>query len=357
MSQPKAEPEVLIRIEGRAGRITLNRPQALNALTLDMVRHIWDALIAWQDDSAVELVLLDGTGERALCAGGDIRSIYDSRADGSGFARAFWSEEYRLNALIHRYPKPYVAIQDGIVMGGGVGLSSHARYRVVTERAMLAMPETGIGLIPDVGGTWILAHAPGELGTYLGLTGARMTASDAIQTGFSSTFMPSAGLAELKGRLVDGAGCAVDEIIEAVENEHAVPASPLMVLKPEIDRIFAGDSIEEIMQALNTTTADWAQKARKDLTEKSPLALKVTLAALRQARALPSLEAALDVEYRLCTRLFERGEFPEGVRALIVDKDKSPKWNPSRIEEVTPGMVAELLSPFPPREELGLAKR
>jgi enoyl-CoA hydratase len=357
MSQPKAEPEVLIRIEGRAGRITLNRPQALNALTLDMVRRIWDALIAWQDDSAVELVLLDGTGERALCAGGDIRSIYDSRADGSVFARAFWSEEYRLNALIHRYPKPYVAIQDGIVMGGGVGLSSHARYRVVTERAMLAMPETGIGLIPDVGGTWILAHAPGELGTYLGLTGARMTASDAIQTGFSSTFMPSVGLGELKGRLVDRAGCAVDEIIEAVENEHAVPASPLMVLKPEIDRIFAGDSIEEIMQALNTTTADWAQKARKDLTEKSPLALKVTLAALRQARALPSLEAALDVEYRLCTRLFERGEFPEGVRALIVDKDKSPKWNPSRIEEVTPGMVAELLSPFPPREELGLAKR
>lgn len=356
MSQRQSEPEVLIRVEGRAGRITLNRPQALNALTLDMVRRIWDALVAWRDERAVEVVLLDGAGERALCAGGDVRSIYDSRSQGPGFARAFWSEEYRLNALIHRYAKPYVALQDGIVMGGGIGLSSHARHRVVTERSMLAMPETGIGLIPDVGGTWILAHAPGELGTYLGLTGARMSGSDAIQTGFAGTFLPSSDLEELKAQLIDPSGGAIDEIIDAIESEHAVPVSPLMALKPEIDRIFSGDSVEEIMRALNTTTADWAQKARKDLTEKSPLALKATLAALRNARSLPSLEAALDIEYRLCTRLFERGEFPEGVRALIVDKDKNPKWTPSRLEDVPPDMVADLLAPLPAGEELGLSK-
>ena len=179
------EPEVLIRREGRAGRITMNRPQALNALTLNMVREIWAALLAWKDDPAVALVVLDGTGDKALCAGGDVLSLYESRTQGSGLARSFWRAEYPLNALVHRYPKPFVAIQDGIVMGGGIGLSAHAQYRIVTERAMLAMPETGIGLVPDVGGTWLLAHAQGELGVYLGLTGARMSGSDAIQAGFS----------------------------------------------------------------------------------------------------------------------------------------------------------------------------
>src|SRR5262245_45817259 len=166
--------EVLTRREGRAGRITMNRPEALNALTTAMVLQIGEALGAWRDDPAVALVLLDGAGGKALCAGGDVRSLYDSRDSGSGEARRFWSEEYRLNAMIGRYPKPYVAIQDGIVMGGGIGLSGHARHRVVTERSRLAMPETGIGLIPDVGGTWLLAHAPGETGTYLGLTGESM---------------------------------------------------------------------------------------------------------------------------------------------------------------------------------------
>ena len=169
--EPSATDEVLIRREGRAGRITMNRPKALNALTYAMVGEIWEALIAWQSDPAVELVLLDGAGGRALCAGGDVRSLYDSRTDGSGFARMFWRDEYRLNALIGHYPKPYVALQDGIVMGGGIGLSGHAAHRIVTERSRLAMPETGIGLIPDVGGTWLLAHAPGAFGAYLGPIG------------------------------------------------------------------------------------------------------------------------------------------------------------------------------------------
>lgn len=350
------EPEVLIRVEGRAGRITMNRPKALNALTLGMVREIWTALTRWKDDAAVKLVLLDGTGDRALCAGGDVISLYNSRAQGQGsqLARTFWSEEYRLNAQIHRYPKPFVALQDGIVMGGGIGLSGHAQHRIVTERSMLAMPETGIGLIPDVGGTWLLAHAAGELGTYLGLTGQRMNGSDAIQAGFAGTYMPSSGLEALKAEFVNPAGRPVDEVVDGLADDHPVPASPLMALKPKIDRWFAPATIEGILKELNSTTDEVAQKTRADLLTKSPLALKASLAAIRQARHLPSLEAALNVEYRLCTRLFEGGEFPEGVRALLVDKDRKPKWNPADIEAVTPQAVTALFAPFVPSEELGL---
>lgn len=351
---PAAEPEVLIRIDGRAGRITMNRPKALNALTLGMVREIWAALLKWKDDPAVKLVLLDGTGDRALCAGGDVVSLYNSRSEGSGLARTFWREEYRLNALIHRYPKPFVAVQDGIVMGGGIGLSGHAQHRIVTERSMLAMPETGIGLIPDVGGTWILAHSPGELGIYLGLTGVRMNGADAIQAGFSGTFMPSSGLEALKAELIREDGRPVDEIVDGLSDEHPVPASPVMALKPKIDRWFAPATIEGILRELGSTTDEVAQKTRAELLSKSPLALKATLAAIRQARHLPSLEAALNVEYRLCARLFEGGEFPEGVRALLVDKDKKPKWKPAEIEEVAPEAVTALFAPFVPSEELGL---
>ena len=214
--QAAASDDVLIRREGRAGRITMNRPAALNALTLGMVRKIWAALTAWVDDPAVHLVLLDGAGGKALCAGGDVRSLYDSRTQGSALPRAFWSEEYPLNALIGRYPKPYVALQDGIVMGGGIGLSGHARHRIVTERSRLAMPETGIGLIPDVGGTWLLAHSPGEAGVYLGLTGEAMGAADAIHARFADVLVPSARLPELVDRLVDDKGGAVGDVIASL---------------------------------------------------------------------------------------------------------------------------------------------
>ncbi len=352
MSTPSAE--VLIRVEGRAGRITMNRPKALNALTLGMVRDIRKVLDAWSRDPAVRLVLLDGAGDKALCAGGDVLSLYESRSAGSALARTFWREEYQLNALIHRYPKPFVAIQDGIVMGGGIGLSGHAQHRVVTERSMLAMPETGIGLIPDVGGTWLLAHSAGELGVYLGLSGARMSGSDAIQAGFAGTFAPSAALPALKAKLIDPKGQPVDEIIDQLSDEHPVPTSPLMALKPKIDKYFATVTVEAILRELRTTTDPWAQKTHADLQLKSPLALKATLTAIRQARQLPSLEAALNVEYRLCTRLFEGGEFPEGVRALLVDKDKAPKWRHRELEDVPPAAVTALFAPFAPAEELGL---
>ncbi len=354
MTVDEQEPEVLIRVEGRAGRITMNRPKALNALTLGMVRQIWTALKTWEKDAAVHLILLDGTGDRALCAGGDVRSLYDSRVEGSETARTFWREEYRLDALIHRYPKPFVAIQHGVVMGGGIGISAHAHYRVVTERSLLAMPETGIGLIPDVGGTWLLARAPGELGPYLGLTGTRMSGSDAIQMGFAGTFVPASALPALKDRLCETDGDPVDVIFEGLAEEFPVPQSPLMDLKPEIDRAFAGETVEAIHAALLASTQDWAKAARAELTQKSPLALKTALHAIRQARRLATLEDAMKVEFRLCTRLFESGEFIEGVRALIVDKDRTPAWKPARIEDVEMAEVYALFVPLPTADELVL---
>jgi enoyl-CoA hydratase len=348
--EPSATDEVLIRREGRAGRITMNRPKALNALTYAMVGRIWDALVAWQADSAVELVLLDGAGDRALCAGGDVRSLYDSRTQGSGFARTFWRDEYQLNALIGRYPKPYVAIQDGIVMGGGIGLSGHAAYRIVTERSRLAMPETGIGLIPDVGGTWLLAHAPGQAGILLGLTGDTMSAADAIHARFSDIFMLSARLASLASQLCDPKGGDVQTVI--AEHAQEPEPSPLADTSPDIDKIFAGDVLESILAALAKMPGEWAARTAATLSQKSPKALKLTLAAIRNAKFLASLDQALIVEYRLTVRLFEDGEFHEGVRALIVDKDRKPKWSPPQLDGVTTEMVERYLAPLPPGEDL-----
>jgi enoyl-CoA hydratase len=347
-----ASDDVLICRHGRAGRITMNRPKALNALTHSMVGRIWRALLAWRDDPAVELVLIDGAGGRALCAGGDVRALYASRAEGSNAARAFWSEEYRLNALIGRYPKPFIAIQDGIVMGGGIGLSGHARHRIVTERSRLSMPETGIGLIPDVGATWLLARAPGECGMYLGLTGEAMTAADAIYAGFTDHFIPSAKIAALVERVTTPAGGAIDDILNAAKEDAG--RGLLQQRRDEIDRAFAGASVEAIVAALSRSNQEWAPTTVTTLAQKSPKALKLTHAAIRNARSLASLEQALNVEFRLTMRLFEDGEFPEGVRALLIAKDRKPRWQPPRLEEIDPASIARYLAPLPAQEELGL---
>jgi enoyl-CoA hydratase len=345
-----ASDEVLIRREGRAGRVTLNRPQALNALTYPMVGQIWRALLAWREDPAIELVLLDGAGGRALCAGGDVRALHASRAEGSRLARAFWSEEYRLNALIGGYPKPYIALMDGIVMGGGIGLSGHARYRIVTERSRLAMPETGIGLIPDVGATFLLARAPGETGLYLGLTGEPMRGADAIYAGFADRLCPALGIDGLIARLLDPRGGAISEVLGEEGAPH--PAPPLLAgRRAEIDATFGGASLEAICDALLEAKSEWAQATLAALGEKSPKSLKLTHAAIRNARSL-NLQEALKVEYRLTVRLFEDGEFPEGVRALLIDKDRTPNWRPPRLADVTPQLVADYLSPLPATEEL-----
>jgi enoyl-CoA hydratase len=341
--------DVVIRREGRAGRITLNRPKALNALTYGMVQRIWEALLAWRQDPAVELVVLDGAGERGLCAGGDVVSLYQSRGEGSRLARTFWRDEYRLNALIGRYPKPYVAFMDGIVMGGGIGLSAHGRHRLVTERSQLAMPETGIGLIPDVGGTWLLSRAPGETGAYLGLTGEIMQAADALYAGFADALVPVAQWNALIERLCDPRGGGVAAAIATFATKADI--SELARRRRDIDAAFSGRTVEAILAALETG-GDWARERASLLRTKSPKSMKLTLAGIRRARALPSLEEALKIEYRLTCRLFEDGEFLEGVRALLVDKDRRPKWRPDRLELVTEAIVEAFFAPLPAGEEL-----
>jgi enoyl-CoA hydratase len=348
----RADDEIIIRREGRAGRITLNRPKALNALTYPQIGAISAALEAWRADDAIGLVVLDGAGDRALCAGGDVLSLYETRNDGGQFASQFWYDEYQLNASIARYPKPCVALMDGIVMGGGIGLSAHASHRVVTERSMLAMPETAIGLIPDVGGTWLLAHAPGRFGEFLGLLGERMNAGDALLMEFADTCVAAYQLDDLIAALVDPAG---DPVGVAIANFAAPPPPPkLAERQDEIDAIFAEATVEAIVAALGHGEEEWQQTASRAAASRSPLALKLTLAAVRQAREFGSLEEALNVEYRLVTRLFRHGEFTEGVRALLVDKDKSPHWRPATLEEVSDGMVAEFMAPLPAADALAL---
>ena len=346
--------EVLIRAEGGAGRITLNRPKALNALTLGMVRAIWPALLAWRDDPAVELVILDGAGERGLCAGGDVRWLYDSRARGLDDALAFWREEYALNALIHRYPKPFVPLMDGIVMGGGIGLSAHVQggTRIVTERSTLAMPETTIGLIPDVGGTWLLGRAPGSFGEYLGLVGERMHGAGTIFSGFADVFVQSAKLDALRSALCDARAADVKGVIE--QFTEPPPHSNLASHADEINRTFSQPSVPAILDALAREDSEWAAKTREALLVRSPKSMAATLAAIRRARTLGALEDALNVELRLCIHLFKDGEFIEGVRALLVDKDKSPRWTPPTIAGVTDDMIEALFAPLPPGQELAL---
>ncbi|KAB2847016.1 MAG: enoyl-CoA hydratase/isomerase family protein [Hyphomicrobiaceae bacterium] len=355
MKQESATSDLIIRREGTAGRITLNRPKALNALNAGMLAAIAPALEAWREDPDVELIIIDGTGERGLCAGGDIRAMYDSRKEGSGFARTFWRDEYRLNAEIKRYPKPYVAFMDGIVMGGGIGLSAHGSHRIVTERSELAMPETGIGLIPDVGGTFLLSRSPGAVGSYLGLVGERMHGAGTIFAGFADCFVQSERLADLARDLSQAKAKDVDAVI--ARYREPPPPSELKSHAAEIDAIFNLDSLREIMRALDSSGSPWAQKTRAALVPRSPLALTLTHSAIRRAKGLSSLEAALNVEYRLVVRLFESGEFTEGVRALIIDKDKKPLWNPARLDDVDAATVAKFFATLPAREELGLAPR
>ena len=347
--------ETLIRRDGRAGRITLNRPEALNALTYGMITDIAAALAVWRDDPVIAVVVLDGAGGRALCAGGDVISLYDASVRGAKpdptFATNFWRDEYHLNAVIKNYPKPYVAMMDGIVMGGGVGLAAHGRHRVVTEKTMVAMPETAIGLIPDVGGTWLLGHAQGRFGEYLGLTGARMDGADAIQAGFADFFMQRAGVEAFVARLADPDGGPVEEIVDTA-SDAPVPPSKLAAAHDLISKIFAEDSVEAMLHAARGSVDPLARRVASDLAAKSPKALKLALAAIRQARAFHSLEDALQVEYRLVNRLYRDGEFIEGVRALLVDKDKAPKWSPATLEAVTAEMLVSYLGPLDNGEDL-----
>ncbi|GGS61187.1 putative enoyl-CoA hydratase [Streptomyces badius] len=336
--------------------LTLNRPRALNALSHTMVRLLDEALARAEQDDAIHSVLLSGAGDRGLCAGGDIRALHDDARASGRASLGFWRDEYRLNARIARFPKPYVALMDGIVMGGGVGVSAHAGIRVVTERSRIAMPETAIGFVPDVGGTRLLAAAPGELGTHLALTGRSVGAADALLCGLADHHVPARllpALTEALGKPA-GPGTSVADIVRGFAAQP--PVGELAAQRDWIDACYAPGTVEDIIRRLRESGVPAAEEAADELLTKSPLALKVTLAAVRRAARLDSLEAVLDQEFRVSSRAFEHPDFVEGVRARIIDKDNAPQWKPGSLAEVDDQEVARFFAPLGPDEqELGLA--
>jgi enoyl-CoA hydratase len=337
--------EIIVERAGRFGRIRLNRPKALNALTHGMVGQIDAALDGFAADPSIAGLLLTGEGERGFCAGGDVRSLYLS--EGTAFAERFWRDEYRLDARIARFEKPVVAIMDGITMGGGVGLSAHARHRVVTERSRVAMPETGIGYLPDVGATWLLPRAPGETGTYLGLTGTPMVAADAIYAGFADTLVPAPALPALFEVLSDLPEGASDADVAAAIQAHGADPGPsrLEAQRTVIDRCFAFDSMTEILSALDRDDSDFSASTRATLAEKAPASLVLTLHLLRRGRIGPDLEACLEREFHASLAMLAEGDFREGVRAAVIDKDRKPRWSPATLADVDPDRIARWLEP------------
>ncbi|MBV1867837.1 MAG: enoyl-CoA hydratase/isomerase family protein [Marinosulfonomonas sp.] len=338
--------DINIRITGRAGRITLNRPKALNALSHAMVRAIDPMLVRWAQDPEISIVLMDAVGDRAFCAGGDVADLYaKGRAGNFAASQEFWHEEYLMNARIANFPKPLVVIMDGIAMGGGVGLSAHASHRVVTERTVVAMPECAIGLIPDVGGSYVLARSPGHSGEYLALTGNRMDGADCIYAGFADCLVKSDGLAALKSDIFETGNVAVLE-------QHVTKAgeSRLAQSQDEIDAFFTAKTLGEVFQMLAGRDDDWARSALKKMNAGAPVSMLLTFDLIRQAREMTKVEQALIAEFRLVTRCSELGEFLEGVRAAIIDKDRSPKWKYPTISDVPGSLLAKMKSPAEPRD-------
>ncbi|MFJ3216825.1 enoyl-CoA hydratase/isomerase family protein [Kitasatospora sp. NPDC086801] len=345
--------EVQISLDGGVGRIVLNRPRALNSLTHGMITAVHATLAEWTTNDRVRAAVLTGAGDRGLCAGADLRALHDDAKAGGAGTRAFFRDEYRLNALIARYPKPYVAVMDGITMGGGVGLSAHGAVRIVTERSTVAMPETRIGLVPDVGGSRLLALAPGELGTHLALTSAAMGPGDALLCGFADHFVPSARIPALLDALAESPGPAAVVAAVAAHTEPA-PGATLAEQRGWIDACYAADTVEEIVERLLNSGVAEAKEAAELVLGNSPTAVKVTLAALRRARTLPSLEAVLDQEYRVSCAALTGYDLVEGIRAQVIDKDRTPHWSPAALAEVGEADVARFLAPRA-GDELGLA--
>ncbi len=342
------EPTVLARAERGVGHLTLNRPRAINALDLDMILQLSAALDAWEHDPDIDVVLLDGAGERGLCAGGDVRGLREQIVEGRGSEVAvFFRAEYALNARIAEYPKPIVAIAEGVTMGGGIGLAGHAAVRVVTERSRLAMPETRIGFTPDVGGSWLLGRAPGRTGEYLALTGGTMDASDAIYAGFADALVPSDRLTDLCDALLTRADPATPAELVLLFDETPAP-SRLAAARPWIDDAFSADTVAEIVARLRARPEAEASTTADTLAELSPTALTVTLAAVRAARELPDLRAALAQEYGLVLWFAgTQSDLVEGIRAQLVDKDRDPHWNPSTLDAVAPDLAADALAAAP----------
>lgn len=343
-----SDSEVLTRIDGAVGHITLNRPRALHALHRAMCEAMTQALLAWRKDPAVASVLIDHSGERGFCAGGDIRMIAESGAGDGVDARAFFKAEYRLNHLLFEYPKPVTAVVDGVVMGGGVGISEPAEVRIATDRTIYAMPETGIGLFPDVGGGWFLPRLPGFAGTWIALTGARLKAADTIFLGIHSHYLPDDALAVFRTILAADPAHPAD-IADGLEGDPGdAPVEPHL---EAIDRLFAHDTVEAIFAALQADGSDWALAQLAALRTKSPRSLKITLRQLRIGARLGTFAETMAMEYRLGGRVVATHEFQEGVRAVVIDKDGAPKWSPAMLEAVSDADIDALFAPLPADEE------
>lgn len=338
------EPEVIVRTEGRVGRLTLNRPQALHALTTGMCRQMIAALTAWRSDPGVEIVMIDHSGERGFCAGGDIRTLAESGRGDGVLAREFFFTEYRLDHLLFHYPKHVIAFMDGTVMGGGVGISRPARFRVGTERTLFAMPETGIGLFPDVGGSWYLSRLPDHIGLWLALTGARVRAADCELLGIITDYVEAARLEELKAAVV-----AEPKGFETLLTEYEADAGrpPIAQHQDEIARLFAGPGVEAILAALDAAGTDWAREQARTIRTKSPTSLKVAFRQLQLGAKAHDFTGIMEMEHRIAHRLTVSHDFLEGVRAVIVEKDNAPNWVPGRLEEVSEAMVDGIFAPLP----------
>ncbi|MBV8683949.1 MAG: enoyl-CoA hydratase/isomerase family protein [Caulobacteraceae bacterium] len=340
--------EVLTRIEGSAGRISLNRPKALGALTTAMVEAMTDALLSWRSDSQVEAVLIDHIGERGFCAGGDIRFLAESaRGDGAA-ARDFFFKEYQLNHLLMVYEKPVIAVMDGVTMGGGVGISLPARYRIATERTRFAMPETGIGLFPDVGAGWHLSRLPDQIGLWLALTGARLEAADCLSLGLATHVVHSARVPALTDLVVTGPQ-SIDSGLQAFAANMG--AAMIDALRPTIARLFGGPTVEAIFAALEADGSAFAHEQLAILRTKSPLTMKVALRELADGAQMSNFAEEMVSEMRIGARMVMSHDFAEGVRAVIVDKDNSPKWDPATPEGVTHEMLDAIFAPLPAGEE------
>ncbi len=350
-------PEIIARVEGRLGRITLNRPAALHALNTGMCRAMTDALLAWRDDPAITVVLVDhAPGTRGFCAGGDIRMLADSGAKDGAAARDFFHTEYRLNHLIQSWPKPYVALIDGVTMGGGVGISVHAPFRVATERTTFAMPETGIGLFPDVGGGWFLPRLEGQIGAWLALTGARLKAADCMAAGVATHYVPSELLGAARAQIAGAAdthdpAAALRSGLAALDESAGHPHELGFENVARIDRLFAFDTVEEIVAALDADGSTWAQLQAATLRTKSPQTLKVALRQIREGATMTSFADNMAMEYRIGARVVQRHDFREGVRAVIVDRDNAPKWRPDTLEGVTDAMLDDIFAALPAGQE------
>jgi enoyl-CoA hydratase len=360
-----SEPEILFDVVDGIGRIVLNRPRALNALTVAQVGQMDRTLRAWAADPAVRAVIVEGAGDKAFCAGGDIRVLSDAaKAGDDETIRRFFREEYTLNRLIKTYPKPYIAFLNGITMGGGVGISVHGSHRVVTENTVFAMPETGIGMFPDVGGTFFLPRCPGQVGMFLALTGARLKAADCLYAGIGTHAVPAERLEALELALREAVGAAPDgadiagTVTAVLDRFHQAPGSaPLAAHRSDIDRVFARGTVEEMLAALDVMgddeDDDWSAGTAARLREKSPTSQKVTVRQMRRGADL-DFDDAMRLEYRLALRFMRSPDFVEGVRAAILEKDNAPRWSPASLEAVDDATVDGFFAPLEDGGELVL---